>query len=172
MNNTITRQQALERLISLESEAAQLRKVLDEKPYPASLLPYPDKTDNQQAYYIKDGENGQFEVGEMSSKKTTEDHANVFSSREDAEAYKDAINTFLMLRKCEGSTTTKERVAQWLIEYDVEAEKVITTRRYVLSSKISRLSPAFDTEANAQKAIKTIGKDKLTALFKTTHHVE
>lgn len=164
------RQQALERLITLESEAVQLRKILEENKQQDSLLPYPEKGSDKQTYYISEQENGKFYISSTTGDALASDHGNVFISRTDASAYMDAINTFLMLRKQEGSMPTKDKMAQWLVEYDADGNKITVARRYVLGSKMSRLSPSFSSEDNANKAIKSIGKDKLIEMFKTFHH--
>lgn len=171
MTMVINRQQALERLISLESEAVNLRKILDHSVLPNSLLPYPTKDSDKQTYYISESENGKFYISSAQGNALALDHGNVFVDRADADAYKEAINTFLLLRKQEGSTPTRDKVAQWLLEYDVEGNKVVVARRYVLGSKMSRLSPSFASDEHANKAIKSIGKDKLIEMFKTFHHV-
>lgn len=165
------RQTTLERLISLEAEAAQLRKILDKQEKETALLPFPSKGSSEQVYYLSESENGKIGVSSTEAKNVSQNHANVFLSRETASRYAMAIDTFLLLRKSEGSTSTRDKLAQWMVEYDVSENKVMVARRFVANSKVSRLSPSFDSEENADKAVKAIGKDKLIEMFKTFHHL-
>lgn len=172
MSKQFTRNQALERLVTLEAETAQIRKLLDENYKRMAVLPFPDKSEDSFAYCITSTENGSFDVLSSNSKAVINaQHGNLFTSKDDAMAYVSAINMFLLLRKQEGTKETTDKTAQWLIECDIDKNIVAPVRRYVLSSKMSRLSPAFATEESASKAIKALGKENLIAMFKTFHAI-
>lgn len=166
---TLTRQQALERLLSLETEAAQLKKMLDEKVLSNSLLSEPIV--GFPYYYMSEDENGKLEISEAFSDKKVE-HINAFSTKEQAAAYLDAWETMLLLRRKEGSEESSDRRFQWMIELDLDTNKPIVIRRYVLNSKITRISCSFDSEEAAKKAIKSIGAERIVRMFNTLHGIK
>lgn len=160
------------KLLELEAEVVRMRKALELGEGHNMLLPYPDKNNEQTVFYISEAENGKLDISETSSKNISHEHANVFIDRQDAEGYLHVINTMLLMRKCQGSVPTKDNEPQFFIELDPTATKIVITRRYVVSSKISRVSPAYETEEDANRAVRTIGKDNIISMFRIAQHIQ
>lgn len=165
---TLSREQALERLVSLESEAAQLKKILDAEIVYDCLIPTPEK--GQTFYYMSESENGKLGVSETT--RTNGAHANMFHVKQAAEKHIAAWETLIMLRKQPGSEPTEDKKFQWMIEYDIEANKPVVIRRFVLNSKVTRISPAYASEDAANKAIRAVGAGKIVGMFKTLHGIQ
>lgn len=91
----------------------------------------------------------------------------VFNSKESAEAYQKAIETFMELRRCAGSVTPCEgyqyilRLNQYL---DVH---VACVDSYFI--KYSDISPCFNTREDASNAVEKLGAEDIKHMFKTFH---
>lgn len=160
------------KLLELEAEVIRMRRLLETSQGYDMLLPYPNKDSDQAVYYISESENGKLDISETSSKNISTDHANVFIDRQAADNYLHVISTMLLMRKCQGSVPTKDNEPQFFIELDPTATKIVITRRYVVSSKISRVSPAYETEEDANKAVRTIGKENIISMFRIAQHIQ
>ena len=98
---------------------------------------------------------------------------NFFQTKELAENYAKAFNTFLQLRHCEGTVPSLTDKNQYFIEMDYgDALFVDSTAS---SLKFGYVCPAFKTAELAKKAIDTVGSTNLIHMFKTfqgVHHDE
>jgi len=89
-------------------------------------------------------------------------HHKYFTNKEKRNVIQEALNTWLELLSCEG-VEAKNGEFQYLIEalVDEVAIECIGT----LEVKLDKISPAFNTRENAQKAIDKIGEDRLRSMF-------
>lgn len=82
-----------------------------------------------------------------------------FNRFDDRGKLQEALNTWLELLSCEG-VEAKSDENQFLIYRDVAVFESLYKDK-----KLDSISPAFDTEESAQKAIDKIGEDRLRKMF-------
>lgn len=94
----------------------------------------------------------------------------VYPDQDTAKAYHEAFGTLIQLRKCHGSEPVSDK-EQHFISLNHSNNLRILRSRFV-GDKVSEISPAFDTQENAQKAIESIGEENIINMFKTFHGVK
>lgn len=157
------KQQALERLSALEAEAAALRKIIEAPEVAGSLL-----TKNTRAggfHFIAAAPSAGF-MSYFIRTTAGDGCGNIFQTEEIADAYADALNTLLLLRHQPGTVPAEDIVGQWMVCPGRDAGVW-----YTLDAKMGRISPCFATSEDAQRAIDTIGADRILRMFRTLHHV-
>lgn len=182
---------ALERLTALETEAQELRKIIEApeiKPMPPSLLTKP-RPGSREKYYCMSSEGSEYrklDVYDLMATVTSPgwyEHGNLFQTRQLANDYAEAFDTFLLLRHQPG-TVPPTGYSQFALElfknYDYDRDerqergevfiKIIS--RANMSSKLNKFSPMFGTLEDARGAIETIGEERLIHMFKTFHHID
>ena len=93
---------------------------------------------------------------------------NLFPTEQIAKDYAKALNTMLLLRRCEGTIpVTSSR--QYVIRYINDEVWVDSFNDF--RAKIELICPCFDTKENAELAIKKIGEDNILHMFKTFHGI-
>lgn len=172
----MNKNEALERLTALESEAAALRKII-EAPEPApSLLTKPEPLSRQDYWCITDSTDiceAVFRVKDGAARHAS--HyvgGNIFTNEAVAKAYTEAIDTLLLLRHQPGTVAPVHDEAQCVIEPKVGATVPYVQEWNNLDTKVSRLSPCFGTHGQAQAAIDAIGADRIERMWKTLHHIK
>lgn len=176
---------ALERLSALESEAQELRKIIEAPEPPPSLLTKPEPGIIQEYYCITsdlEARRGSQMYGFEASTESVcfYTHGNLFQNVELASNYAKAFDTFLLLRHQPG-TEPASNYAQYQLELDrarVSSDTidykeffVDAIARSILTTKANKFSPCFATLKDAERAKETIGQERLMHMFKTFHHI-
>lgn len=155
------KQEAMERIEALRAEVDRLEAIIN-APGVTSLLPV------EPGQFRVLGHFGQFYAVPVSSSGSL--GQNHFPDLATAQAYADAFSTMLELRRQPGSEPVKED-SQWRIEVDTCCNELLVTYSRSLNYKLSRISPCFATQEQAQAAVKAVGKGRILAMFKTLHGV-
>lgn len=137
------KKEALKRLAALETEAAKLREALVEAPEPVEkkpLLNYDITCDNATFFGVEE------------------------AAKKEAQAYADAINTLLDLRRQPGSEAAKRMTKQWLIDAGGTVQYVCNTEW-----KLQQLCPMFDSAESALAAKEAVGWDRIKRMMDTLH---
>lgn len=93
---------------------------------------------------------------------------NLFPTEQIAKDYAKALNTMLLLRRCEGTIpATSSR--QYVIRYIDNEVWVDSFNDF--GAKVEMICPCFDTQENTEAAIEQIGKDNIIRMFKTFHGI-
>lgn len=92
-----------------------------------------------------------------------------FQSRELAENYAKAFNTFLKLRHQAG-TVPSTLSPQYIIEWNFSEEGELIVVSSDLFYKFNTWSPCFEDKEAAEKAIEVITKDRIIHMVKTFSH--
>jgi len=98
---------------------------------------------------------------------------NMFSCHVIANRYKEAFETMILLRQQPGSEISKEDVVQFIISINGIGKIFLFIEAhddFIL--KIDRISPCFASEEDAQRAIDTVGAERILRMFKILHGVE
>lgn len=168
---------ALERLNILETEAKEFHKII-EAPDPApSLLTKPVPGSGDQYWIVTEGGSYcQLSNAERNAFATHADyytHGNLFQSEELAKAYAEAFDTMLLLRHQPGTVAPKISGSQWIIKTSNEQMISLFVDGWCRwPTKSQSISPCFVTKKDAQRAIETVGEERIIRMFKTLHHVE
>lgn len=151
MNKT----EALKRLDALETEAAALRSIIEapEKVEKKPLVQAKEKV----GYAVLHGNDG---YGAGVSLR----FRNSFETLEQAEAYADAFNTLLDLRRQPGSEAAESLTKQWYIN-----SNGVVAYTANLEWKLQQLCPMFDSEASALAASDAVGLDRILRMYNTLH---
>lgn len=157
----MNKQEALQRLSRLEHEASELRKIIDA---PASLLNANDPS------YTR------------SFAARFDDNTLRFKEAATAHRYGVAVNTLIKLRHQNGTVapdgrSTERSVAGNLTNHldpyysTTDGRWRIKISKYSgCATKLGRISPCFETETDAVRALQNIGEDTLLEMFFTLHH--
>lgn len=168
---------ALERLNALESEAKELRKIIEAPEAASSLLTKPVPLSSQAYYWslTHDAYDGtvSFQTSSRKAVVATEySGGNIFQSQELTEAYAEAFDTMLLLRHQPGTVTATWNLTQWVIQPSDDHMLTLEVDDWIgLASKSGFISPCFATESDALRAIKTVGEERILRMFKTLHHI-
>lgn len=95
-------------------------------------------------------------------------HPMHFSDQVQCQRYADALTTFILLRKQPGSCKAIDYVMQYVIKVDEDYDLYVGDWRSS-PCKISEISPCFETEEQAEQAIRQIGKERILEMFKNFH---
>lgn len=90
-----------------------------------------------------------------------------FADKEQAERYAEALSTFILLRKQEGTEPAKDNM-QWVIELDDEGNICFEDWESA-GAKLRCISPCFNSRENAHKAIENLGEERIVNMFKYFH---
>lgn len=158
----MTHEQAVTRLAELEAELASLKATLTTTP------PTPPRLIQPGRYFITSGEGG-FETDNNSTPYTD---PTTFATEDQAEAYADALNTLLLLRRQPGTVPAKHDTPRYLIRLDDSGTVglVIESKRF-LENQATYLSPCFTDAGSARTALDALGAERILAMFKTLHGV-
>ncbi len=159
----MNKQEALSRLTALEQEAKALREIIEAPDVAPSILPA--EWNGKGGWYLSSSFAEAIPM--CAGMEMIREDQNFFDTKEEAQAWADAISTLIELRRQPGSEAPKEGVAQWVIERDLGVESWA-----VYYNKIERISPAFSTEEQARAAIDKIGRELLMQMFNTLHGVK
>lgn len=88
-----------------------------------------------------------------------------FETRTQAQAYAEAFNTLLDLRRQPGSEAAEDGKPQWVIWSDGS----VSVFHSNWQNKTSYISPMFDTEASALAAREAVGLDRILRMYNTLH---
>ena len=153
------KQEAKQQLEKLEAEVQKLKEIINKPEKAGSLI-----EDGQ--YHIVNG------GSDLEIYPTGCTHGyNSFNDELIAQAYAEAFNTMLALRKCEGSCTTVNGKEQWSIDIDQSLKGIETYAYSGNYSKIITLSPSFSSKEYAQAAIDKVGKENIIKMFKILHGI-
>lgn len=153
------KQEAKQQLEKLEAEVQKLKEIINKPKKAGSLL------EDGRYHLANDGS------ALVSYTTGSEYGCNSFNDELIAQAYAEAFNTMLALRKCEGSEAIKDNKEQWNISVTKDTknlEVLLYLSHYVKSDNIA---PMFSTKEYAQAAIDKVGKDKIIKMFNTLHGI-
>lgn len=159
--------QALARLTAIEEETKKLRAIID-APAPVSLLPPPGKG----VEFRIDGSHFHLNPARVSKAMTGPDDGPLrFPSQTVCADYCAALTTLILLRQQPG-TVPPTNHKQYALEVPLSngAFSVKVNSYQWVQSKLSLLSPTFDTVDSAADAIKAIGEARLLSMFYTLAH--
>ena len=156
MNKTESIEALKRRLDALETEAAELRKAL-ESPEPVEKKPLV-QAQRMRGYSVLHSNDGY-----VSSNMTF--FANGFATKSQAQAYAEAFNTLLDLRRQPGSEPVVDEKSQWSIAGDGE---ILEGWSYEIH-KITELCPWFDSEESALAAKEAVGWDRIERMMNILH---
>lgn len=86
------------------------------------------------------------------------------AGHKDVQAYAEAFNTLLDLRRQPGSEAVEDNKKQWGIYYKGDVWSAS-----FLSYKLSEVCPWFDSQEAAEAAIEAVGKDRIIRMMNTLH---
>lgn len=165
----------------IQDETAALREILD-APEPTRLLPRP-KGAGSEVYWVLIGDPSADGTGFRPDPRSVftpggrYDRGNVFTDLQVAQAYADALETFLMLRGQPGTEPARVAKTQYVIEPMCDSHtgrcfgvEVVNANNF--RTKLARLSPCFGSEAYAKQAVNTLGTSDLIQMFTTFSHAE
>ena len=153
------KQEAKQQLEKLEAEVQKLKEIINKPEKAGSLL------ENGQ-YHLAN--NGSALVSYMTGSK----HGyNSFNDELIAQAYAEAFNTMLALRKCEGSECCIDDKFQSAIGISQSLEDLRVFDYTSSYAKFDSTSPMFISKEYAQAAIDKVGKDNIIKMFKTLHGI-
>jgi len=92
-----------------------------------------------------------------------------FTTKEQAENYCKAFETFLELRRCEGSEPAMNNKKQYMLGLHTSSILLVVEGYYGLENKLDKLSPCFVSREKAEAAFDKIGKENILHMFKTFH---
>lgn len=171
---------AIAELVQIEKHAAELRAIID-APSGDSLLNKPEMGSGDRYWSLssnwadkRESSLEPYSLIAMSDEPRAYRGGNIFTDKNTANAYADAIDTMLLLRHQPGSCAPSKGTVNYDIgiSYDVSNSYLISAKYWTGGgSKMDRISPCFQDRAAAEAAIKAIGSDKLIRMFKTFHHV-
>lgn len=162
------KEQAKARIETIEQELAALRQIIDA---PGALLPSPG-VHTGETYWVLGSNTPRGFIPRPFGAEHVEDYSalpNMFTNEEVARAYAEAIVTFLLLRRQPGTEPANNEELQWQIVPDTVS--VVCDSTVSLSRKVARISPCFESYDKANAAISTIGRDQITRMYRTFHHV-
>ena len=163
----MNKQEALNRLSALESEATKLRAILKAPEQTATLLER-IVPESGQEYWYPTALSGQVSYGYANAEnKIFYDLA--FTTGKQALEYRAALATLLDLRRQPGSENPKNGVWQWAILLNEDNSGVFTDDLIGAHTKSSLISPCFHSEEHAEAAINAVGHDRIIHMFKTLH---
>lgn len=163
----------LERLNALESEAKELRKIIEAPEQPPSLLTKPEPGIQDITYRVSATGYGRlrsYTGAIVASNDGPYNHGNNFQSEELADAYAEAFDTLLLLRHQPG-TVAPTGAIQWLISVNFYLTTCSTLMEDNKFKKLTRITPCFASEEHAKQAIETVGEERILRMFKTLHHI-
>lgn len=150
---------ALKHLAQLEAEAKALREILEAPPAPA-IAPLPLPSFPGEKSWRLDGSNGGFSPTNFTGLPCGN---NFYPDRATAQAYADAFDVALALRRQPGSDG-KPFGPGHIVRIDKDGDLVIL--RYSHCDANSRITPVFTTRSFADAAIEAVGKDRVIAAIK------
>lgn len=83
-----------------------------------------------------------------------------------------ALETFMKLKSHKLSRKIQDGISQWFLDFRQISESIETESFISMSNKIGYISPAFNREKDALKAIKDIGEENIINMFKVFGGVE
>lgn len=89
-----------------------------------------------------------------------------FNNKKQAADWTEALKTFMLLKSHPLAVKPLDYEKQYFIEISVGGSLVIDATE-ITNSKLSRLSPHFNTEKDAEKAISDIGKEHILHMMRT-----
>lgn len=155
VNVSISTIEALARLEAIEAEQKELRKLLEaseKKEAVGSLLN--TTCENIHA------------VTEFTSCLDKE-----IGTKELAEAYSSAFETFIKLRQQPGSVGASIDGYHYFI-HPSTTNICIVTKRQDITHKLAHISPCFSTQEYAEAAIKNVGEETILQMMRTFSHYE
>lgn len=155
MNRTEAIEVLKRRLDAIEEEAAKLRQIL-EAPEQVEKKPLV-QAKRLRGYSVVHSNDGY-----VSSDMTY--FANGFATKSQAQAYAEAFNALLDLRRQPGSEAAEDGKEQWFIRGDG-----VLFNMNVLRYKLSEISPPFDSKASALAAKEVVGWDRIKKMMDTLH---
>ena len=96
----------------------------------------------------------------------------IFQSEEQAQAYAQALNTFLALRHQPGTVPPSQDHLQWSISVEEDFKFIADKGWWNLESKLLSIFPCFEYQKDATAAIEAIGQDALAHMVKTFGHFQ
>ena len=150
---------ALKRLAQLEAEAKALREILEAPPAPA-IAPLPLPSLPGENSWRLDGSNADFSPTPFN---WVPDGNNFYPDRATAQAYADAFDVALALRRQPGCDA-KPFGPGLIVRINKDGDLVIL--RYAHCEAIPRITPIFTTRPYAEAAIEAVGKDRVIAAIK------
>ena len=156
------KQEAKQQLEKLEAEVQKLKEIINKPEKAVSLL-------EEKGEYMVYNSDGKFCAVRVAYPYDL--GANRFTSAYIAQAYSEAFNTMLALRKCEGSECCIDGKFQSAIGVSPFLEDLRVFNYTSSYAKFDTTSPMFISKEYAQAAIDKVGKENIIKMFKTLHGI-
>lgn len=157
------KEQAKQQLEKLEAEMQKLKEIINKPEKAGSML-------GESGEYNALSQAGKF-IGNKLPPYCDTKGTNRFESEAIAQAYAEAFNTMLELRKCEGSEAAKEGIGQYTLVPSKCKTYLVIHNFHDQDVKLFQISPAFTSAKYAQAAIDKVGKEKIIKMFNTLHGI-
>lgn len=120
---------------------------------------------NHQGYFYLEYWRSEFTSVEVGGNSV---HPMHFADEEQCKRYAEALTTFILLRKQPGSEVAKDKELQYIIDCNMAGNLVIEECS-ISGFKIGNISPCFNSEESARKAIETLGEERILNMLKYFH---
>ena len=150
---------------ALELATTKLKELENTQKPKKSLIASP-VAGSWEDYYCIDGRSGKLRSFICMALNNGHDlNGACFTTEKEADAYAEAFETMVMLRKCEWSVKPNDDECQHIFSY-VFGEFHFSEYTS-LGYKTKCVSPSFETEEDARNAIKKVGEERVIRMFNT-----
>lgn len=167
MKNKDQIQELKKQLQILQQKIEGMEKVQIEDNVKDSLIKKTNHIEGKTFYYIQDTDT-EFSCEYSDYGWSPEGNETHFADEEQCKRYAEALTTFILLRKQPGSEVANDN-SQYIIKLKPWGTNPEVEYYSTVGYKLMNISPCFNSEESARKAIETLGEERILNMFKYFH---